>query len=83
MICDQKVSIKLEALKSKFFGIIAQTYLQPHYGWKGFSAMFTFQLDNTKVPILKEVNFGKMKLCRVEHFYSFLGVIADHAQKWV
>ena len=32
VICDQKVSIKLEALKSKFFGIIAQTYLQPHYG---------------------------------------------------
>ena len=24
----------------------------------------------TKVPILKEVNFGKMQLCRVEHFYN-------------
>ena len=23
-----------------------------------------------KVPILKEVNFGKMQLCRVEHFYN-------------
>ena len=24
----------------------------------------------TKVPILKEVNFGKMQLCRVEHFLN-------------
>ena len=24
----------------------------------------------TKVPILKEVNFRKMQLCRVEHFYN-------------
>ena len=23
-----------------------------------------------KVPILKEVNFGKIQLCRVEHFYN-------------
>ena len=35
---------------------------------------------SVKVPILKEVNFGKMKLCRVEHFWTYLsspmGVIA-------
>ena len=44
----------------------------------------------TKVAILKEVNFGKKKLCRVEHFWpylsSHLGVIAEynsnHAQMW-
>ena len=43
-----------------------------------------------KVPILKEVNFGKMQLCRVEHFYNIFvltfGVIAEYnsnlAQKW-
>ena len=47
----------------------------------------------TKVQILKEVNFGKMQLCRVEHLLntfstyltSLLGVIAIvfsyHAQK--
>ena len=28
------------------------------------------ELASTKVPILKEVNFGKMQLCRVEHFYN-------------
>ena len=28
-----------------------------------------YKID-TKVPILKEVNFGKMQLCRVEHFYN-------------
>ena len=27
-------------------------------------------LINTKVPILKEVNFGKMQLCQVEHLLN-------------
>ena len=44
----------------------------------------------TKVPILKEYHFGKMKLWRVEHVWTYLssllGVIAivfsNHAQKW-
>ena len=35
----------------------------------------------TKVQILKEVNFGKMQLCQVEHFYNIFvltfGVIGD------
>ena len=43
----------------------------------------------TKVPILKECHFGKMKLWQVEHFWTYLssllGVIAivfsNHAQK--
>ena len=42
-----------------------------------------------KVPILKEVNFGKMQLCRVEHFYNIFVlnsikaiVFSNHAQKW-
>ena len=47
-------------------------------------------MQYTKVPILKEVNFGKMKLCRVEHFWTYLsspmGVIAEynsnHAHWW-
>ena len=29
-----------------------------------------FNVETVKVPILKEVNFGKMQLCRVEHFYN-------------
>ena len=36
----------------------------------------------TKVQILKEVNFGKMQLCQVEHFYNIFvltfGMIAEH-----
>ena len=28
------------------------------------------QLETIKVPTLKEVNFGKMQLCRVERFYN-------------
>ena len=48
-----------------------------------------FQMVTTKVPILKEVNFGKVKLWDVEHFWTLfvfiLGVIAEyssnHAQK--
>ena len=43
----------------------------------------------TKVPILKEVNFGKMQLCQVEHIFNIFvltfGVIAivfgNQAQK--
>ena len=31
---------------------------------------FSEKLSFTKVPILKEVNFGKMQLCQVEHFYN-------------
>ena len=38
-------------------------------------------LNPTKVPILKEVNFGKMQLCRVEHllntFSTYLSSILD------
>ena len=34
-------------LKFDFLGLHARTYLQPHTAM-GFSAMFVFQLDNTK-----------------------------------
>ena len=49
--------------------------------------MFPFSKGHSvKVPSLKEVNFGKVKLWDVEHFLSsLLGVIAtvfsNHAQK--
>ena len=56
-----------------------------HWQWINFLSIFVL-----KVPILKEVNFGKMKLCRVEHFWTYLsspmGVIAivfsNHAHWW-
>ena len=31
-----------------------------------------------KVPILKEVNFGKMQLCRVEHFFNIFVFTFEH-----
>ena len=53
-----------------------------------YSKFLNFHLS--KVPILKECHFGKMKLWHVEHFWTYLsshlGVIAEynsnHAQKW-
>jgi hypothetical protein len=38
----------------------------------------TEALAMAKVPILKEVNFGKMQLCRVEHFYNIFVLTFGH-----
>ena len=52
-----------------------------------FALSFSDKWMSSKVPILKECHFGRVKLWDVEHFLSsFLGVIAEyssnHAQNW-
>ena len=37
----------------------------------------------TKVPILKEVNFGKMQLCRVEHLLLYSVIKLKSEDKYV
>ena len=42
----------------------------------------TLPRNLTKVSILKEVNFGKMQLCRVEHFYNIF-VLTFGCDCWI
>ena len=77
----------------KFHKVPVQSYFVAHFpfilAWHKIHNLIE-RMDHTKVPILKECHFGKMKLWRVEHFWTYLsshlGVIAivfsNHTQKW-